>query len=37
MNKSNLTQTGGFPLKTERLQEMESSILDFQLFRSFGG
>jgi hypothetical protein len=33
MNKSNFNQTGGFPLKTERLQELQTS---FQIFNAFG-
>jgi hypothetical protein len=33
MNKSNFTQTGGYPLKTERLQEMETA---YSIFNSLG-
>lgn len=33
MNKSNFNQTGGFPLKTERLQEMETA---YSVFNSLG-
>jgi hypothetical protein len=37
MNKSNFTQTGGYPLKSGTLAGNGNSLLDFQLFRSFGG
>lgn len=33
MNKSNFTQTGGYPLKSERLQEMETA---YSVFNSLG-
>ncbi|MWB92998.1 hypothetical protein GON26_01365 [Flavobacterium sp. GA093] len=33
MNKSNFNQTGGYPLKTERLQELQTS---FEIFNAFG-
>ncbi|URC13936.1 hypothetical protein [Flavobacterium sp. B183] len=33
MNRSNFNQTGGFPLKTERLQELQTA---FKIFESFG-
>ena len=33
MNKTNFNQTGGFPLKTERLQEMETA---YSVFNSLG-
>ena len=33
MNKTNFNQTGGFPLKTERLQEMETA---YSIFNSLG-
>jgi hypothetical protein len=33
MNKSNFTQTGGYPLKSERLQEMETA---YSIFNSLG-
>ena len=37
MNKTNFNQTGGFPLKTERLQEMETAYSIFNAFRSLAG
>jgi hypothetical protein len=33
MNKTNFNQTGGFPLKTERLQELQTT---FQILNAFG-
>lgn len=33
MNKTNFNQTGGFPLKTERLQELQTT---FEIFQAFG-
>jgi hypothetical protein len=33
MNKTNFNQTGGFPLKTERLQELQTA---FQILNAFG-
>ncbi|RTY71563.1 hypothetical protein [Flavobacterium sp. LB2P53] len=33
MNKTNFNQTGGFPLKTERLQELQTA---FEIFQAFG-
>jgi hypothetical protein len=33
MNRSNFNQTGGFPLKTERLQELQTT---FQILNAFG-
>ncbi len=33
MNKTNFNQTGGFPLKTERIQELQSA---YEIFNSFG-
>ncbi|MCC9072445.1 hypothetical protein LNQ49_12715 [Flavobacterium sp. F-65] len=37
MNKTNFNQTGGFPLKTERLQELETSYLTMQSFGNLAG
>lgn len=37
MNKTNFNQTGGFPLKTERLQEMETAYSIFNAFGSLAG
>ena len=37
MNKSNFNQTGGFPLKTERLQEMETAYSIFNAFGALAG
>lgn len=33
MNRSNFNQTGGYPLKTERLQEMQTA---YEIFNAFG-
>lgn len=37
MNKTNFNQTGGFPLKTERLQELETAYSIFNAFGSLAG
>lgn len=37
MNKTNFNQTGGFPLKTERLKELETSYLILQAFGNIAG
>lgn len=37
MNKTIFNQTGGFPLKTERLQELETSYLTMQSFGNLAG
>lgn len=37
MNKSNFTQTGGYPLKSERLQELQSAYAIFNAFGALAG
>lgn len=37
MNKSNFNQTGGFPLKTERLHEMQTAYSIFNAFGALAG
>lgn len=37
MNRSNFNQTGGFPLKTERLQELQTAFQTMNAFGSLAG
>lgn len=37
MNKTNFNQTGGFPLKTERLQELQTAFMAFNAFGQLAG